>query len=310
MKDAMKNLYRLFRHNKIFYVENTQTRKQESLRTRDGIEARRLLNARNDAASAPLMNLALGKAYLAAHDPKLVIRTWADVMAALVTHGRESTQERCRREMASSSYDQIRNRKLVETTADDLLAVLQAGGSATNNYLRRLHNLAVGMGWLAWLILPPKLWPKVRPKTKRAISAKEHDKIIAAENDPERRLYYALLWELGGAQTDIVKLTAGHVDWKTRTVVYQRQKLAVDSEPACLAIGPHLEAILRQLPSQGFLFPQWSQTTASDRAAEFRRRCRVVGISGVSLHSYRYAWAERAKEAGYPERWAQACMWM
>jgi integrase len=25
----------------------------------------------------------------------------------------------------------------------------------------------------------------------------------------------------------------------------------------------------------------------------------------VSLHSYRYAWAERAKVAGYPERFAQ-----
>jgi len=29
-----------------------------------------------------------------------------------------------------------------------------------------------------------------------------------------------------------------------------------------------------------------------------------VGIKGVSLHSYRYAWAERAKTAGYPERFA------
>jgi integrase len=30
-----------------------------------------------------------------------------------------------------------------------------------------------------------------------------------------------------------------------------------------------------------------------------------LGIHGVSLHSYRYAWAERAKVAGYPERFAQ-----
>ena len=32
---------------------------------------------------------------------------------------------------------------------------------------------------------------------------------------------------------------------------------------------------------------------------------RTVGVVGVSLHSYRYAWAERAKMAGYPERHAQ-----
>ena len=30
-----------------------------------------------------------------------------------------------------------------------------------------------------------------------------------------------------------------------------------------------------------------------------------LGIKGVTLHSYRYAWAERAKTAGYPERYAQ-----
>jgi len=304
----MKDLYRLFRHNGIFYVENTRTRKQQSLRTRDAAEARRLLNARNEAVAAPMMNLALGRTYLAAHDPKLVTRTWADVMADMITHGRESTQARCRREMKAAPYDLIRTRKLVETTAENLKAVLAAGGSATNNYLRRLHNLALGMGWLAWHILPPKLWPKVRPKFKRAISFAEHRKIIAAENDPERSLYYELLWELGGAQTDIVKLTAQNVDWTSMTVIYQRQKLSDDSEPARLAIGPRLAELLRRLPADGLLFPKWSRTSASDRAAEFRRRCRVVGISGITLHSYRYAWAERAKEAGYPERWAQAAL--
>ena len=30
-----------------------------------------------------------------------------------------------------------------------------------------------------------------------------------------------------------------------------------------------------------------------------------MGIHDISLHSYRYAWAERAKSCGYPERWAQ-----
>ena len=44
------------------------------------------------------------------------------------------------------------------------------------------------------------------------------------------------------------------------------------------------------------------------RAKEFNRRCKGLGIAGVSLHSYRYAWAERAKTAGYPERFAQAAL--
>jgi hypothetical protein len=31
-------------------------------------------------------------------------------------------------------------------------------------------------------------------------------------------------------------------------------------------------------------------------------------IKGISLHSYRYAWAERAKSCGHPERYAMAAL--
>ena len=47
---------------------------------------------------------------------------------------------------------------------------------------------------------------------------------------------------------------------------------------------------------------------ACDRATEFRQRCKGLGIEGVTLHSYRYSWAERAREAGYPERLAQEAL--
>jgi integrase len=33
-----------------------------------------------------------------------------------------------------------------------------------------------------------------------------------------------------------------------------------------------------------------------------------VGFKGVSLHSYRYSWAERAKKAGMPERFAMQAL--
>jgi len=44
------------------------------------------------------------------------------------------------------------------------------------------------------------------------------------------------------------------------------------------------------------------------RAVEFKRRCTGLAIKGITLHSYRYAWAERAKTAGYPERFAQEAL--
>jgi len=47
---------------------------------------------------------------------------------------------------------------------------------------------------------------------------------------------------------------------------------------------------------------------AGDRATEFRQRCDGLGIKGVSLDSYRYAWAERALKCGYPERFAQQAL--
>ena len=47
---------------------------------------------------------------------------------------------------------------------------------------------------------------------------------------------------------------------------------------------------------------------AGDRATEFKQRCDGLKISGVSLHSYRYAWAERAFKCGFPERFAQQAL--
>jgi len=66
--------------------------------------------------------------------------------------------------------------------------------------------------------------------------------------------------------------------------------------------------LLQRLPQAGPLFPHLRSVRAGDHATEFKQRCRDLGIEGVSLHSYRYAWAERAKVAGYPERFAQEAL--
>jgi integrase len=62
------------------------------------------------------------------------------------------------------------------------------------------------------------------------------------------------------------------------------------------------------LPAIGPLFPYLRTVQSGHRATEFGQRCRGLGIKGVSLHSYRYAWAERAKQCGYPERFAQEAL--
>jgi integrase len=47
---------------------------------------------------------------------------------------------------------------------------------------------------------------------------------------------------------------------------------------------------------------------AGDRATEFKQRCDGLVISGMSLHCYQYAWAERALKCGFPERFAQQAL--
>src|SRR5205807_1868366 len=102
--------------------------------------------------------------------------------------------------------------------------------------------------------------------------------------------------------------TAENTDRQNGILVYRRKKLGPFSEPARLTIGCKLKALLQSLPRSGDLFPNIKQTSAKDRSAEFRRRCRVAGVNGVSLHSYRHAWAQRAKACGYPERFAQEAL--
>src|SRR5207248_11336760 len=61
-------------------------------------------------------------------------------------------------------------------------------------------------------------------------------------------------------------------------------------------------------PRSADMFPNITPTSAKHRSAEFCRRCRVAAVSGVSLHSYRHSWAQRAKACGYPQRFAQVAL--
>ncbi len=164
--------YRLFRRrNGVFYWQENDSSKQGTLRTSDRREAERLLNAMNESHRQPTLNLNLARAYLAAHDPKMAKRTWQAVMDEMATHGIPSTQARCARGFRSKAYDSIRNKPLVQTTGEDLLAVIHANGNCVAHYLRRLHNLAVDLGWLPWPILAKRAWPKIRSQSKRAITS-------------------------------------------------------------------------------------------------------------------------------------------
>jgi hypothetical protein len=117
----------------------------------------------------------------------------------------------------------------------------------------------------------------------------------------ERRAFYELCWHLGGSQTDMALLCAENIDWNQRLITYRRKK---NGELAQIHFGPEVEQVLRALPQSGPLFPYLRTVRCCDRGTEFKQRCQGLGIEGVTLHCHRYAWAQRAKACGYPERYA------
>ena len=220
----MKTKYTLFRRNGIYYSQDSATGQQKSLRTRDEADALQLLNARNEAHRQPVLNLHLARAYLTASDPAFVERTWQTVMAQLQARGKDSSRERYASVFKSPSFDGLRNKKLLETTADDFFAVFKENKVAITYFLKRLHNFALSLGWIALPIVAPYLWPKYEPKDRRGITLDEHQNVLAKEKQAEWKLYLELLWETGAAQSDAANFKAEDIDWQTRTISYFRQK--------------------------------------------------------------------------------------
>jgi integrase len=303
MKENMKLRYSVFpRPWGVYYYQDNTTGKQGTLKTRNKEEAHRLVAAKNEHEEAPAFSLQLARVYWKAGDPAGATRTWQNVMDEIPKLKKGQTQDRWLTAIKDKAMDSIRKLVVLETHAEHFLKVLEAGSVSTNTYLRRIHNFALDMSWLPWPVLPKKRWPEINFKEKRSIKLEEHLAIVAREQNPERKAFYKLAWCLGASQSDLAFLEAENVDWQNYVISYRRMKT---NTIAVMRLDAAMADILKDLPSTGPLFPYLRTVRAGDRATEFKQRCTGLGIKGISLHSYRYAWAERAKAAGYPERYAQ-----
>jgi integrase len=302
----MKNRYRVFRRGwGTFYCEDLVTKKQTTLKTRDKDEAYRIVAAKNETEDAPAFSLHLARVYWRAGDPAAAKRTWQNVMDEIPKLKRDSTRVRWLTAIKDEALDSIRSLVVLETQAEHFLKALENGCVSTNLYLRRIHNFALDMNWLPWPVLPKRRWPTIKFKSKRAVTLAEHQAIVAREQNPERKAFYQLAWHLGASQSDIAFLEAENIDWENNVISFSRKKTGSIS---IMHFDDELAEIFRTLPQSGPLFPYLRSVRAGDRATEFHQRCVGLGIEGISLHSYRYAWAERAKTAGYPERFAQEAL--
>jgi integrase len=297
----MKSVYRLYRRQGVFCSFHVATGKRESLHTRDEREAKTLLAAKLEAARQPVLNLKMARVYLAGSAPKASDRTWADVLEQLVASKKDENQRRWLTFAKHKPCQKLWKRIVIETRAEDFLAVLNGGKVSCNKFLRVLHNFALDMSWLQAPVIPKRQWPKVVYAPKRAITIEEHLRIIERETNPERKLFYQLAWHTGSAQSDLAKLHGENINWTDGTIAFFRKKT---DQPVLIHFGSATAEVLRKLTATGALFPYLASVRAGDRSTEFGQRCRGLGIVGVTLHSYRYAWAERARVCGYPMRFA------
>lgn len=302
----MKPKLTLFRRKGIYYSQDSTTGKQKSLGTRDETTARKLIEATNEAHRSPVLSLQLARAYLSASDPAFLDRTWQTVMDQMKTRGRDSSRERVASVFRTPTFDPIRHKRLLETTAADFLQLLKDAKPSHVFYLKCLQSFALGLGWLSLPVVAPKLWPKHKPKARRGITLAEHQLLLTLAKKAEWKLYLELLWETGAAQGDAATLKAEDIDWPARTITYFRKKTGTRAQ---ITISKKLESVLGHLPTVGPLFPKLAQEASHIRSKRFAYQILRAKISeDLTLHCYRYAWAERANSAGMPERFAQAAL--
>ena len=122
----MKLRYRLFlRRKSVYYAFDDSTKTFTSLKTKNKVEANRLLTAMNEAGQQPAMNLSLARVYLRHSDPLVSTRTWQNVLAEIIAIKTGPNQDRWKSAAKDKAFDLIRHRILIETQGEHLLAVLR-----------------------------------------------------------------------------------------------------------------------------------------------------------------------------------------
>ena len=178
----MQDKFRLYRRpNGMFYAEEYHTRHRESLQTKD--EAR---SAPPDCRQEPSRHPARfqsGNGEGVSQGPRpAVLRAHVESVSDAVQHTYEGpTKARWEKFIRSEPMQGVLEKKLIQTTSSDFLAVLNhpEAGVSTNVFLRILHNRALDLGWIVQPVIAKKGWPKIRYGHRRGITREEHERILA-----------------------------------------------------------------------------------------------------------------------------------
>jgi hypothetical protein len=121
----MKQRYHVFRReNGIYYSLDRLTKKRNRLNTSDREEARRFVNALNEACKLPAINLQMAQVYLQHSDPDYTKRTWQHVMNELGRAKSGNTEKRWDVAMKDKAFDLIRGLALSKTQGEHFFEAL------------------------------------------------------------------------------------------------------------------------------------------------------------------------------------------
>jgi hypothetical protein len=182
---SVKKKYRMFLRGTVYWIQDNETGKQETLHTKDRAEAERLFQAKNEAHRQPIINLQIARAYLMVGDPQVTTRTWQFVMDEIVKlKNKEQTKRRWLVAVKDKALDGLRNLPLLETRAEHFLKAMGKGKVSTNIYLRRIHNFALGMSWVPVPVIPKRMWPGFPLRTNKRSRLRNTKRLLIAKQTP------------------------------------------------------------------------------------------------------------------------------
>ncbi len=234
-------------------------------------------------------------------------KNWGDLIGMYCSQGQPQMQERKLKEFKQLHLGKLREIPFSQTTDLDFLEVLQNGGKYTQDTLKILQNAALDERLITVPILRKRRWPPIRRKDKRAITWSEHRMLTTNIRQVPWVRYLEVLWETGASQGDAANFRLE--DIRDDVLEYRRQKTG--TRAAFRLSKGFLEIVraTRRGRTTGFILPRIQSICSKDRSWIFHKHCKRLGVEvgerGVSLHSYRYAWAERAFEQGVSERLAK-----
>jgi len=229
-------------------------------------------------------------------------KTWGHLIDLYGSIGKQQTIWRKCQEFRQLRWKKLRQKAIKDTDGTDFLELLNAGGAMTRVYLHALQNMALECGDIYRPILAAKWWPKAPKIPKRAITWEEHCRLSLNVSRRSWRWYLTILWETGAAQADAADFRLEAI--KEGVMTYHRHK---NGRRAAFRLSKAMLQVVAEAAggrTVGYILPTIQREGTNCRATVFRNLCKRLGIQGVTLHSYRYAWAVRAFEMGIPERLA------